>query len=76
MKNQILKVSKEKLGTKSKKQPDRFEENIGTITPLCIDAKNAAIRPLSPEILAVQVPGVNIACNESINIACNAKFDV
>ena len=46
MKNQILKVSKETLGTKSKKQPDRFEENIGTITPLCIDAKNAAHQAL------------------------------
>ncbi|CAB3987233.1 Hypothetical predicted protein, partial [Paramuricea clavata] len=29
LKNQILKVSKETLGTKSKKQPDWFEENIG-----------------------------------------------
>ena len=37
---------KGKLGTKSKKQPDRFEENIGTITPL-IDAKNAAHHALA-----------------------------
>ena len=45
LKNQILKVSKETLGTKSKKQPDWFEENIGSITPL-IDAKNAAHQAL------------------------------
>ncbi|CAB4027550.1 Hypothetical predicted protein, partial [Paramuricea clavata] len=45
LKNQILKVSKETLGTKSKKQPDWFEENIGSIMPL-IDAKNAAHQAL------------------------------